>query len=184
MHGCLFPRHDIAQSVPERMSYPGPEASGGASGVFARRHLYIGGSSSGRTADSDSVNRGSNPRPPATHDSPRRRESVRTLISSKPARRHVWRCSAGRPGPGSREVCVPQISPCCRSVTKPGIEPRFVGDRRTVPGLRFQNLPLPAGRAPSLILPWPSIGRCVRAMSAVWHHRRQSDCDTPLPGAG
>ncbi len=89
-----------------------------------------------------------------------------------------------RPGPGSREVCVPQTFPCRRSVTKPGIEtPALLATAALSPGLRFQNLPSPAGRALSLILPWPSDRPvCLRAMSAVWHHRRHSDCDTPASG--
>ena len=123
MRGCLSPRHDIAQSVQERVPNPGPEASGGALQEFPPGAIdNIGGSSSGRTADSDSVNRGSNPRPPATHESPRRRESARILIFSKQTRcgcipdpvKIKWQGTAarmaalgGRPDPGSHEVCVP-----------------------------------------------------------------------------
>ena len=46
----------------DRCSAPKAEAP---RGCFGR--VRFGGSSSGRTADSDSVNRGSNPRPPAIH---------------------------------------------------------------------------------------------------------------------
>ena len=135
MRGCLSPRHDIAQSVQERVPNPGPEASGGALQEFPPGAIdNIGGSSSGRTADSDSVNRGSNPRPPATHESPRPRESARTLIFSKQARcgcipdpvKIKWRgmvALGGRSGPGSHEACALQTFHCCRSVTKPRFEP-------------------------------------------------------------
>ena len=172
MHGCLSPRHDIAQSVQERVPNPGPEASGGALQEFPPGAIdNIGGSSSGRTADSDSVNRGSNPRPPATHESPRRRESVRTLISSKPAWRHVWRCSAGVQALAvARSACRRHFPAVAVSPSQES-RPRFVGDRRTVPRFAFPESAI-ACRACAIPDFAVAVDRpvCLRAMSAVWHH--------------
>src|SRR6202167_849621 len=61
-------RSAVARLVADR-STPSAECSAGPAGPLAR--VSAGGSSSGRTADSDSANLGSNPSPPAKFKKPR-----------------------------------------------------------------------------------------------------------------